>query len=122
MNIYIFGGLPGSGAASSSGAWACILFYVFSAPDFGFIFLIPADGVSGLTPFLATLLGAAGAGQHPVPPPGPSPPAGDIATPGPILQELSDTTDDETKGKGKIKGKGQGGAKSKKDKSKDSES
>ena len=52
----------------------------------------------------------------------PSPPAGDIATPGPTLQELSDTTDDETKGKGKIKGKGQGGAKSKKDKSKDSES
>ena len=84
--------------------------------------MIPADGVSGLMPFLATLLGAAGAGQHPVPPPSPSLPAGDIATPGPILQELSDTTDDETKGKGKIKGKGQGGAKSKKDKSKDSES
>ena len=74
--------------------------------------------------FLATLLGAAGAGQHPVPPPGPSPPAGDVTTPGPILQELSDTTDDESKGKGKgkIKGKGQGGDKSKKDKSKDSES
>ena len=30
VNINIFGGLPGSGAASSSGAWACILFYVFS--------------------------------------------------------------------------------------------
>ena len=97
-----------------------------SAPDVGFSFVFfwnPADGISGLMPLLATLLGAAGAGQHPVPPPGPSPSAGDVVTPGPILQELSDTTDEEGKGKGKIRGKGHGkGDGKKKDQSKDSES
>ena len=66
-------------------------------------------------PVLATFLGSAGSGQHPVPLPGASPQAGDVVT-------LSDTTDEEGKGKGKIKGKGQGGAKSKKDKGKDPES
>ena len=58
-----------------------------------------------------------------MPPPGPSPSAGDVVTPGPILQELSDTTDEEGKGKGKIRGKGHGkGDGKKKDQSKDSES
>ena len=79
----------------------------------------PADGISGLMQLLATLLGAAGAGQRPVPPPGPSPPAGDVVNPGPILQELSDATDEEGKGKGKGHGKGDG---KKQDQSKDSES
>ena len=49
-----------------------------------------------------------------------SPPAGDVVTPGPILQELSDTTDEE--GKGKIKGKGHGKGDGKREgQSKDSE-
>ena len=117
VNINIFG----SGPSSSSGAWACII--LCFSPGVSvlqmlvlvlFFFWNPADGISGLMPLLAT---------HPVPPPGPSPPAGDVVTPGPILQELSDTTDEEGKGKGKIRGKGHGkGDGKRKDQSKDSES
>ena len=67
ININFFGGMSsGSGASSSSGAWACIILCFFLESQcsrclFIFYFLIPADGVSGLMRLLATLLGSGGA-------------------------------------------------------------
>ena len=75
----------------------------------------PAGAVSGLMPLLATLLGQGMGGQHPRPPPA-TMPTGAVPTPGPVLHELSDDSDD-SKGKGKGQAKGDG-----KDKGKDSES
>ena len=66
-------------------------------------------------PLLATLLGQGMGGQHPRPPPA-TMPTGAVPTPGPVLHELSDDSDD-SKGKGKGQAKGDG-----KDKGKDSES
>ena len=119
VNINFFGGGGGGseGASGSGGLLACnvsVFCWSFLAPVFLLLFWNPCR--CGIRPY--AVLGDAswpGRSQPPMPP-RTTRPTGPVPTSGPVLQELSDDSDD-SKGKGKGQAKGDG-----KDTGKDPES